>query len=53
MADKKNSAEGYDRWDTIPGAMKIIGKPTAAQQKAVDAINAARAKKKQPAKKKK
>lgn len=41
MAGKK-SASGYDRWDTIPGAMKITGKPTAAQQKAVDAINAAR-----------
>ena len=46
MATKKKalSPAECDRWDTIPGTTKTVGKNTPAQQKAVDEINAMRAK---------
>ena len=41
MAGKKNTPAGYDRWDTFTGTVKVTGKNTPKQQKAIDAINAA------------
>ena len=43
MAVKKDSPKNYDRWDTIPGAIKITSKNTPEQQKLIDKINAERA----------
>ena len=42
MATKKKalSPAECDRWDTIPGTTKTVGKNTPTQQKAVDEINA-------------
>lgn len=47
MADKKSNVEydydePYDRWATIPGAIKIVGENTPEQQKVIDEINAQR-----------
>ena len=59
MAGKKKTVtpKDCDRWDTPAGAIKDTGKPTAAQKKLADKINAERAKaaatKKTSAKKKK
>lgn len=50
--NKKDSPKGYDRWDTFGGTIKQVGKNNPKQQKAIDAINAQRRGKKQPAKKK-
>lgn len=45
MATKKtkDTPAGYGRWDTIPGAVKVISKNTPEQQKAIDDYNASRA----------
>lgn len=55
MAGKKNAGTpaNYDRWDTIPQAIKVTGKNTPAQQKAINEMNAQMAAKKGGAKKKK
>lgn len=53
MAGKKKNASGYDRWDTVTGTIRMVGKNTPEQQKVVDAINASRSGKKQPTTKKK
>lgn len=55
MATKKKalSPAECDRWDTIPGTTKTVGKNTPTQQKAVDEINAMRAKTAKGSKKKK
>lgn len=51
--NKPKSPAECDRWDTIPGITKTVGKNTPAQQKAVDEINAMRAKAAKSTKKKK
>ena len=55
MAAKKKalSPAECDRWGTIPGTTKTVGKNTPTQQKAVDEINAMRAKAAKGSKKKK
>ena len=42
MATKKKalSPAECDRWDTIPGINKKVGKNTPSQQKAIDQLNA-------------
>ncbi len=52
MATKKDSPANYDRWDTITGTTKRLNKNTPSQQRAVDQINAQRAKEKAEKKKK-
>lgn len=37
------SPKDFDRWDTIPGAMKITSENTPEQQRLVDQINRERA----------
>ena len=55
MATKKKalSPAECDRWDTIPGINKKVGKNTPSQQKAIDQLNAMRAKAAKGSKKKK
>lgn len=39
---KKITPADCDRWDTIPGILKMTNKPTAAQRKLAAEINAQR-----------
>jgi hypothetical protein len=52
--DKNISPKDCGRWDTIPGVLKVVNKPTGAQKKFIDQFNAERAAaaKKKAAKKK-
>lgn len=56
MATSKKKAlspADCDRWDTIPGINKKVGKNTPSQQKAIDQLNAMYGTSSKAAKKKK